>query len=159
LEYCVGCSLALDVDKDAPIEDDDKAVADVDALSDVESSTAKVEDDLVVELEVAADVSTGSKVVVDVELTTVDDEDDVIVEFEPLANTDADAVAEDEDELVPELETVSDEAKELEAVASMALARRVPSTELLELDTERMLEELEVLEVLKVGWLDSEDEL
>jgi hypothetical protein len=130
----------------------------------VESCTAEVEDDLDVEFEVAADVeattaeeeddtTVESRVVVDVELSTTEDEDDVIVEFEPVANTDTDTVVEDEDELVLELEIVSDAEEELEGVAEMALARRLPSVELLELYVESMLEELEI------GWLDDEDEL
>jgi hypothetical protein len=154
----------LAVDEDAIIEDDDEAVADVEALPDVESSTAEVEGDLDVEFDVAASVETAateeedeaiveSRVVVDVELSTTEDEDDVIVEFEPIANTDTDTVVEDEDELVLELEIVSDAEEELEDVAEMALACRLPSVELLELYVESMLEELEI------GWLNDEDEL
>jgi hypothetical protein len=114
--------LALVVDKDATVEDDDEAGADVETLPGAELSTPEVED-----------VS--------------------VIEFEPVVNTGADAVADDEDELVPKLKTVFDVVEELEAVTNIPSARTLPSIELLELYMDCMIEELEV------GRLDGEDEL
>jgi len=110
----------------------------------METSTAEVEDDTVVEFETVSDVDTDA---------TAEDEDNVLVEFELAVNADVDAMAEDANELILELEAVSDAEEDPEAVPMMAFARRLPSIELLELDMEFILEELET------GPLDNEDEL
>jgi len=126
------------------IEDVEEAAVELEAVSDVETSTAEVENETVVEFETVSDVDTDA---------TAEDEDNVLVEFELAVNADVDAMDEDENELILELEAVSDAEEDPEAVPTMAFARRLPSIELLELDMEFILEELET------GPLDNEDEL
>lgn len=126
------------------IEDVDEAAVELEAVSDMETLNAEVEDDTVVEFETASGVDTDA---------TAEDEDNVLVEFELAGNADVDATAEDENKLILELEAVSDAEEDPEAVPTMAFARRLPWIELLELDMEFILEELEI------GALDNEGEL
>lgn len=140
----VGCSLALDDDTEAMIEDAEEPAVELAAVSDMETSAAEVDDDTIVELELVSDVDTNA---------TVEDEDGAVVEFEVVSDIDADTVVEDEDRPRLELKAVSDAEEEPDAVPKMPFARRLPSAELLELNMDFMLEELEV------GRLDNEDEL
>ncbi|KAH0291138.1 hypothetical protein M436DRAFT_85660 [Aureobasidium namibiae CBS 147.97] len=124
-------------------EDVDEAAVDIGVVSDVETSTAEVENDTIVEFETVSDIDTNA---------TAEDEDNVLVEFEPVGTTDAEVMTEDDDKLILELEAVFDAEEDPEAVPMMAFARRLPSIELLELDMEFILEEL-------TGPLDNKDEL
>lgn len=142
--WYVGCSLALDEDTEAIIEDVDKAAVVLEAVSDVELCTVEVEDNAVVESEIVSDINADAADEV---------KDDAIVEFEVVSGIDADPVAEDEVKPLLELRAVCDAEAELDAVLEIPLARTLPSTELLELEMEFMLEEL------KTGRPDNEDEL